>query len=194
MAFTNIDLPDHIRARLDATRDEMARLHGLPDRWLAQALLNMARGARASHADLADPDQQVYGPAFLWHLVPEVARRLGGQLQPGEGDRYRHLDDYSLRVVAGRYLKHAGLGYYDTGSQERSEPSSLDLLDHDFVNGNPVAMAVDRIHPAPEKGQDGMDWIALHMREVSGFRGHGDVASWSPPQPPHLVASPAPSP
>ena len=168
-------------ARHQATKTELARLHALPDRWLAAALLSLARSARADHPELQDPHSGVYAASFLWQVVPEAARRLGGKMLPNEATRYRHQDGREFRETLGVYLKNGELRLYmDPSDRERATPTALEILDHEFVNGNPVAMAADRIHPPPPAGEDREDWIARHMREVSRNRGHGDIASWSP--------------
>ena len=170
-------------ARIAATRDEMARLHALPDRWLAEALLRMAREARSSHPDLRDPFGDTYSPAFLWQAVPEAARRLGGKLSPNEAadPSYRTMPDAEFRAMLGIYLKNVSLSRYaDPAGRDRARPSAMDLLGHEFVNGNPVAMAADRICPPPPPGDDRGDWIARHTREISRTRGHGETAEWHP--------------
>ena len=178
-----------MRHRLEATHVEMARLHALSDRWLAEALLRLVRTARAAHPCLQNPHEANYATAFLWQAVPEAARRLGGKLVPNEvgASEFKTITNEDFRAILGNYLKNTDLRKYDADAHpERLRPNAVDLLSNGLVNGNPVAMAADRIHLAPPAGVDRHDWIARHMREVSAHRGHPATAEWSP----HLSGKP----
>ena len=170
-------------ARHEAEKAEIERLHSLPDRWLAEALLRLAREAREAAPALQNPFDITYGPNFVCNAIPEAARRLGGRLLPNESLRpeYRAMSPQDFRAILGVYLKNTSMRYHDqTPDHERLTPTAFDILDREFVNGNPVAMAADRICPPPEPGNDRDDWIARHVREISGRRGHAETAVWSP--------------
>lgn len=173
------------RTRLARTRAENACLHALPDRWLAEALLRMARQIRAAHPDRpGNPRDCVYEPTFVWHVVPEVAKRLGAtRLLPNEASdpRVSTLDGQALREPAGVCLQNVALDRWGRGDVlEREAPSPEEILCHSISNGNPLAFALDRLCPAPEEGADWHDWIARHMRESSRFRGLSPTPAWSP--------------
>lgn len=194
MAFKIRDLlTPQQRLRLDRTRDELARIHGLPDRWLAEELLRLARATRQAHPDkLADPHGVTYEPNFVWQVVPEVARRLGAtRLLPNEATSadVKTVSDAELRRMVGVYLQNTVLDRWDL-KKDSDTPGPGEILGHNLANGNPVAMAADRLAPAPEAGHDRDDWIARHTREISRRRGHEETPYWSP----ELQGSPAPGP
>jgi len=176
------------RAALDAERREIARLHGLSDRWLADALLRMAREVRRAHPDrLGDPRGIVYETSFVWHLVPELAKRMGAsRLLPNKAtdQRFAAADGRELRRLAGIYLRHTALDRWRrpnvAGAERRAGMLPETLLCRAIANGNPVAFAADRICPAPAPGDDRDDWIARHVREVSAHRGLEPTPYWTP--------------
>lgn len=170
------------RQRLLSVRREMERLYGVPDRWLAEELLRLARRAREEHPDeLGEADGITYDNNFVWQVVPEIARRLGcGNVAANEARALKamSLGDGALREYAGHYLKHCSVNYWlDAGAEK---PLAMELLLHEVANGNPVAMALDRLCPAPEKGQDQDDYVARTVREISRRRGFVATAIWSP--------------
>ncbi len=191
MAFkpSSIPLSPESRERIDATSREMKRLYALPDRWLGEELLRLARRARKEYPSLlGNPCTSVYDPNFVWHVVPRIAKELGVKnLGPNENinPRVAQAEGQELRDLVGGYLKNLSLDKLAPEAAavpaDRSKPTACELLAHDFVNGNPVAIALDRLVPPPALGQDKNDWVARHTREVSRVRGHSPVmASWSP--------------
>lgn len=172
------------RVYLDRMRGEMRRLYALPDRFLGRAILDYARAARAKYPEdlgAGGHERRGYALAFFWDVVPEVARRLGES-------RFLPQERVSADVVAasGSELRdwvHYCLGC--TGRRPRvADPGDVgldpwDVLLHEPANGNPVAMAVDRISPvcAPNRG----DGLSSAISEVSGHRGF---------EPPHLMWEP----
>lgn len=170
---------------LHATTVEIHRLFALQDRWLGQALLHLARDVRAEFSGrLSDPSEQTYDATFVWSLVPEIARRLGAEgVSPDEIRRteIRYATDRELRELTGIFLNNLSIGQWSLENRDiRDRPSSADLLTREFVNGNPVAFAIDRICPPAPVGADKDDWLARHVREVAAHRGGDDTGEWSP--------------
>lgn len=183
MAFKLILSPELRREQAMMTR-ELDRLYRLPDRWLGEELLKLARRAREENPGLLGRyEARSYSDSFVWEVVPEVARRLGAKLSPDESQshEFRSLHATRLRQVVGTYLQNTSLRY---GLDERQaygdRVPAIELLQHEFVNGNPVAFAMDRLAPPAPEGQDRDDWLARHIREVGRFVGGRPVACWSP--------------
>jgi len=170
------------RARNEAFQREIERLFGLPDRWLAEELLRLARSCRRQYPNLlGDPCGVVYDPNFVWHLVPEVAKRLGANhLEPNEGIRYAGISAPELRQCTGIYLQNVAIAEWDRARFEQERPNAAEILCHQVQNGNPVAFAVDRICAAPAAGEDRDDLTARLMREISRVRGFEPTPHWSP--------------
>ncbi len=179
------------RDRLHATRNEMARLHVLPDRWLGQEILRLARAARAVHPDaLGSPGGMVYGVDLVWHIAPEAARRLGvTSLLPNESGKaeYRMASPEEFRCLLGQFIVHSGLDRMDMvrrrdagTSDQESRPGPGEMLCHLPCNGNPLAMAADRLCDPPPPGADKDDEIARSLREISVRRGFAETPYWSP--------------
>jgi len=182
--FTNLIRPERreaFRRRLDAERREMARLYALPDRWLAQELLRLAREIRANVPGLARPDGQGsgYNSFALWQLVPEIARRLGAPLGPHEATDYdlKTASPKELRRAAGYAFNWIDRDYLKPAKKDEADLCPVGVLFHGIANGSPIAMALDRIAPP---GPEADDYVARHVREISRARGHEVVSSWHP--------------
>ena len=78
----------------------------------------------------------------------------------------------------GLFLDNSSLGRWIDHKCEK--PSAAELLGHDVANGNPVAMALDRIIRAVERGSDRDDYVARQVREVSRRRGFDETPEMSP--------------
>lgn len=178
MAFKLVLSPE-LREKIDAEAREIERIYGLPDRWLAEELLRLVRAVR-SRTEYASrrPDSDTYNSTLLWDVIPEVARRLGGRLglnesadadiRRSEGEAFRNFVSICITNVSTGYLSEASRG-------ELLDPVSI--LFHSFYNGNPVAIALDRVvPPAPDSG----DFLAKEMFTVSERRGHEPAPSWRP--------------
>jgi hypothetical protein len=172
-----------IRLKVRRTADEIARLHALPDRWLAEELLRLARGLRRDFpARLRDPHGVVYDANFVWQVVPEAAKRLGAtRLLPNEAvsPSVVTLSGAEFRALVGAYLRNVSIGRWSEADGSDA-PTAGETLCHCVANGNPVAFAADRICQAPEAGADRQDWVARHVREISRARGHEETPYWSP--------------
>ncbi len=178
-------LTDDQRARIEATRWEMERLFALPDRFLARELLKMARQARAAIVDVEprmhDPFDPTYDVSFLWHAVPEVAARLGETSFLANERRSPWLadtDGQDFRDRVGGWIQNVEIGRRH-GHDGGRVPNACLLLAHDPCNGNPVAIALDRIAPP---GRSSTDWPARHLREVGRTRFDQDEewTAWTP--------------
>ena len=185
MSDYQISLPSLAEIALGQVLDhEMVRLHGLGDRWLAAALLRLTRQARVECPGLSNPFLMVYASDLVWHIIPELARRMGAvNLVANESGLviYRNMQGQEWRECVGRAVEFADLIYYSREpDSNRTQPLAVDVLANRFSNGNPVAMAVDRECPPPPRTQDCEDFIARRVRDASRTRGHEETAIWSP--------------
>lgn len=185
MSF-RLKLSSEAIARLEAEANIAAGYHAMTDAFLAHSLLRAARTARReAPAELANPAERNYDTTLVWHVIPVLASRLGPvTLLPNEGtDRdVAGLDDRKLRTLVGQCLRNSGLG--SLGRKHRPNgtcPCALDVLGREFVNGNPIAMAADRVSPPDLSDDSREDWLAVHMREVGRSRfGHEEFLAWEP--------------
>ncbi len=174
------------RRRLQRTEMEMARLFSLPDRWLAEELLKLARNARREFPNqLGNPYAPVYDAALVWQVVPVLARRLGAtRLQPNEArDRgVTAKTPVQLRLLASGCILNTEIGAWARGIRdlETEMPSACEILAHEVENGNPVAMAMDRLSPPLPAGDIGEDRVSRLVRECSRNRRHPETWRWTP--------------
>ena len=173
------------RARFDFERLELARLYDLPDRWLGEAVLRLARKARDEAPDhYADADRS-YSTGLIWNVAPEIARRLGCTLSPNESQDpdIRYADDSELRRLTGHYLVNANLRGIASAYRKANPqgPSSAhDMLEMLHLNGNPIAIALDRLVPPDMACDNESDPLAHAMIVMSRQRGTSVAAGWSP--------------
>lgn len=153
----------------------------MPDRWLAEELLRLVRQVREEL-----PDQLKFANrgashacSLVWDVVPEIARRLGSRsltADEGRDPKVTDCDDDILRQYAGICLKFSTLS---TLVEQRCQESVTRLLVREISDGNPIAIALDRISLAggitPRQ-----DLIARQMREWSRANGLDEVAVWRP--------------
>ncbi|WP_455233238.1 hypothetical protein [Geopseudomonas aromaticivorans] len=162
-------LSEESRKKLEANRAELARMYQLPDRWLASELLRLAREAQAGlRAEGRHPNEGVYDSVFAWHILPELAKRLGATsflAQERTDSSIVRASNEDLRFRAGLCLANNG-----TVTLRNS------LLSYSVVNGNPVVYALDRIAaPGPD------DPVAKRIWEVAKYRGVDcPDGRWSP--------------
>ncbi len=167
----------------------MARLHGLSDRSLGTELLDIARVARIDRPDCSDPaDTNASADCvILWQVVPEIARRLGaGPPTPDEAAvEYLPLSNMEFRagvtwVIANRSFRYSIDHEVDT-------PSAAELLARRIIDGNPLAIGLDRVAPVPIEEADTADYIARKIFALSVSLGLPPRTTWSPelvPEPP----------
>lgn len=176
-------LSPQAREALEKSRCEMARIYALPDRWLGEELLRLARRAREELPEaLGSRDAQAgYDAALVWDVVPEISRRLGcRKLQADEGlwRGLREADGQMFRRYAGACLQNNSIAYW--AERQKASCGAAALLSREVVNGNPVAIGVDRLYRASPVGLDQDDFIARQVREVSKLRGFAETAVWWP--------------
>lgn len=165
-------LSPETRKRIDTETQEISRLFGLTDRWLGEALISLARSARAEVPQLR-PDNFIYDDTFVWHVVPEIAHRLGvTQFQAFEREDYeiRRYSNQELRERAGYCLGNISSSCY------YAKPG-WSLLLHESANGNPVVFAVDRLAGGDIKDPD---VITRRLVEIAGYRGVEYAGRWTP--------------
>lgn len=189
-------LPPEVAARLERSKVRVERLYVLPDRWLGREIAGIARRIRASVPEFASPASEGdgYTKHMLWDVVPELARRLGEPLLPNESSDagLRRAGEAELRRDVSTCLCNlSSVRLMRIVPEDLQDDLHMILLD--AANGNPVAVALDRIAPP---GPEADDRIARHVREVSGCRRHVPTSSWHPglQHPPEPEPSSGPSP
>jgi hypothetical protein len=167
----------------DGLMGEMARLFRLDDRFLARALLRIARDARTTYPSaLARIGVGKPGgsPARLvWDIIPEAARRLGeGALLSGEAIG-------SIRAISGEELRHEAWECFKRAPRVIGDggggSGAIDpwgLVRRDPVFGNPLLIALDRIAPPLEPSKDAGARYVAAMSRNRGLEGSG--WSWRP--------------
>lgn len=163
-------LKPETRQRIEKEEIEALRLYRLPDRWLARELIKIARAMRATTARFG-PYDAVYDSTLLWHIVPEIAYRLG-ERQFLQDERATHevrdLTNAGLRMVAGISWKNSSAFLY-----RNSDPGRMFFREP--CNGNPVVYALDRLATPDEK-----DVLAKGILEVSRHRNVQSSGIWTP--------------
>jgi hypothetical protein len=144
---------------LERVRTETRRLYGLTDTWLANAVLKLVRQAQKA-APALQPEDNTYPARYVYGLVPELVRRLGGvRLDPKEVDwEIRELSDYELRQCTGNCILHL----------EQWNLPGWDMLTREVANGNPVTFAMDRLRPGTLG--DRQDPVTRRIEEIAGYR------------------------
>ena len=187
--MVSFPLSEATQIRLGLMSKEIDRIYSLPDRWLAEELLRLCRRAREEAPEkLKDPTAQTYEAVLVWHLVPEIAKKLGATRFETNEAQYANFKDISaeeLRAHASNFLSHTNL---DKLAPSQMKPSACEILNHEPANGNPIAMAVDRIAPVLEAASTRGEWLSAHIRQVSRMRGHDETPHWSP----SMMEKPAP--
>ncbi len=169
-----------IRKRIKAQQDELERLHGLPDRWLGEAVLKLARDIRSKVPGMTgqSPDRRTTNGYILWDAIPEMARRLGCETRLNEaGGGVRGATGWDLRLAVSSALSGFDRGPLEEAERRDADLCPVSLLTHDIANGSPVAILLDRVAP-PAPGAD--DRTARYVREVSTNRGLEPRDAWDP--------------
>ena len=129
-----------------ATTTEIVRLSSLDSRWLARALLRMARQLRV--ARLSEMAQQTQRNARLyWQLVPELAWRLGERtMRIGErtDGAISQLSDQDLRKSLLQALRE---------STPTLDSHAGRVFFREINDGNPIVLALNRLVPPSPPAQ-----------------------------------------
>lgn len=165
-----LNLSAQLIAQLESDRNELVRLYGLTNEWLAHALLKLARLAQKATPEYSPHDYPTYNSRLIWGIVPELARRLGTvRLKLEEIDwEIRELSDYDLRLRIGNTLGNVG----------HITAPGWNMLSAETVNGNPVVFAIDRL--CAGKVDDRNDPIVRLATEIGRYRGCPYSGVWTP--------------
>lgn len=164
-------------ATLGEVRREMVRLHGLSDRFLGRALLDLSRRAIEADPELGgDPRRRGYESLLIRSVLPRLALELRETGLTGverAGARAAPLSGPELRRLTGTCLNNAAFRLF----VESPDPQ-LRALSLGFANGSPITIGLDRVSP-PQPNSD--DWVVTHIREISRARfGDERFSAWSP--------------
>lgn len=167
-----LSLSKEARDFLDAQQNEADRLYRLNNRWLAEAILRLARAARKETPHLT-PDAYVYDNTFVWHVLPELARRLGASgFEKSEREDYdiNHISDIDLRARTAGCIANIS-------SAAHHRMPAWSLLLREPANGNPAVYAVDRLAPGDLKHPDS---LVKRLSEIASIRKVAYDGVWTP--------------
>lgn len=158
---------------------EVARIHGLPDHFMARALRDLSRQARAELGmPYEDPEHAGYGTATLWTVLTGLSLHLGEKrltLQERRGADRLPVAREDMRHFVGLCLMNTEI---PSTTAIREDAIACRIISKEFANGNPITSALDRVAPPQPEYRD---WVTRHMREISRHRfGHGDWLAWTP--------------
>lgn len=167
-------MSDDLKRFVDDLHAESIRMYKLTDSELANELLQLARVARDDSPELKH-DRGVYDTEFVWHALPELARRLGGisddNLSIHERNaEARRMSDLELRELVGYCIS-----FISVSSHWRKPGWSILLKDP--ANGNPVIYALDRLSPGDINHPDK---IVTRMAEIAKYRKVEYNGVWTP--------------
>ncbi|MTH95230.1 hypothetical protein [Roseibium sp. RKSG952] len=141
-------MTDEQIAEAEQEKTEVLRLQGLTDAWLGTAILKLARDCRNLFPlALGDPHACVYDNAFVWHLVPELAKRLGAYgIQPNEARRFELIEasNEDLARLTECYAGNISMGSWEPETPPKTFPPHI-LLSRPEQLGNPAIIAANRI-------------------------------------------------
>lgn len=171
-----------VQKRLRREEAELAKLHALDDSALARAVLELSRQVRSIRSDKVEMPFLTYTTALLHQVIPFLAKKMDPsiELEQIEIDaiaaaRPDRLNDMvamapeKLRDYVGVMIDNSSVTYGITWEQAHEDP--VRLLDRPIELGNPVALLVDRISPAP---------VGVDRVERPG-NGPARYPAWSPP-------------
>jgi hypothetical protein len=174
------------KARLKEIKERINDIFSLSDTELGECLLKLSRQVRDDLPErFGKPELSAgYNAYLVWDLIPELAYRLGCRsFHDGERADWqiRNVTSEQLRNFASTVLFHTSslstsVGYTKAAALG-SSPCPWDIIKYSIPNGNPVAIALDRVAP-PDS--DSLDEIAKHIREISSVRGMPAQSAWSP--------------
>lgn len=168
-----IKLSPESRARLEYEENEAARLYELTDRWLGEALIALARQAQES-LRVRDPFYSTYDNAFVFNVVPEIAKRLGVTAFMAS----ERLDADVVMLSNAELRRDAGHCLRNIGHSQYYGQSGWNMLLRELANGNPVVYALDRLHPGRSDDMD--DPIVRRLSEIARIRDVVFSGVWDP--------------
>lgn len=187
-------LPPSTRMEMMAERTEMQRIARLPDAWLAREILKMARHVRALRAD-TDP-MRSYTSALTFRVMPFLAARLDPtvKLLPEEKPSMDEaLDPVTfmpamtperLREMVLSVTSNADITYGIEQRDPRRRDMSIRLLERHAQHGNPVIVAIDRLHPElvtdPPEIEDTRAPLGGFQVVATTSWGYQKVVTWHP--------------
>lgn len=169
------------RWSIGANKDLARRLHALPDRFLARAILDLCRAARESRPKrlVKRPDEcPDYGAFLVWDIGPEIAARLG------ERD-FRLLErSAGVRMATSLDLRHWA---WNALCASRAMETECAYVGEDPWNGlrkevgagNPLFIGLDRIEP-PSRFDAANDPASARVAVSCISRGRVPRLSWTP--------------
>ena len=159
-------------------------LYNLPDRFFARRLIAFAREARlrihSTTTTRNEPGCGSYTASLLWSVIPELSYRLG-ETRFQTNERFdvdmRAECDLDFRMTVASFLKESSLRKFV--DRDLAAPDACYILSHEVANGNPIAIAIDRICPPTEESND---WITRLIQKVGRSRFGFDQThrTWSP--------------
>ena len=161
---------------------EMARIHGLTDRFLGQYVLDLARKMRVENPGVIGVTGrwQNYESWISWEVVPEIARRLGviafGKNE-GSDKSLPGADRSQLRRMLGVALLEANF-LRDLPWPECAP--SCRLAARCATIGNPFVIALDRAAPPSEDRHERFDFLAMRLRAALAGKGKARRSAWAP--------------
>lgn len=171
-----------IQKQLRNENAEVARLHALDDSALAAEILDLARQAREIRADKVEVPFYTYTTALLHQVIPFLAKKMDPSIEleqveidaieSAKPDRLNNMaakELGELRSYVGVMISNASMVYGLTAEQSHEMP--IRILDRLLEHGNPVALLVDRLAPAPE----GLDRVERPGDGTTRF------PAWTPP-------------
>lgn len=177
-----IRLSPESQSRIEAQEVESLRLYGLADRWLGEALLNFTRTARRDAPDLA-PEGCTYNDTFVWHVLPELAYRLGARSFETE-----ERSDWEIRHFSDEQLRDRTMGCIcNISTSAYWGKHAWMMLLREPANGNPACFALDRILPG---NIERPDMLVKRLSEIAKCRGVDFNGVWTP----NMLGGPEPTP
>lgn len=171
------------RKRIDNTNERISTLYFLSDADLGQELLTLADqawGEMAAHyaddTQSLDRHRSSYFGGLVFQLIPELAARLtysadampvGINITPDE--KFRELAGNIILNQSNSPVAHKG----------QELPTAYELLTREVVNGNALAIALDRI-VKPSKNPQMADELSKQVRSISVLRGLTERDCWTP--------------
>ena len=177
------DFWHRIHKNIARTQNELNRFYELPPRFKARTLLEYAYAAKSELSEFFDKNRDTtredsYRYDLTNVIIPGLAYRLGETRL--NADQMNAIGDFprepqNIRNLVSAYIKNTNILH---SGMNPDQAVVTQFLEHDFVNGNVITIAMDELAPPVSESND---WIATHMREISHARfGHEKYDAWCP--------------